>query len=112
MREFVKNTISQVVQGVHEAQVATNASGAFVYPRSQVYWSSKSGKPEYDGTGAAHPVPIEFDLAVTVTESSDMSGAAGVSVAWVNIGGGGMTAQSNQVISRLRFTIPIVPPMG
>ena len=53
---------------------------------------------------------VEFDVALTVSNTADASGKAGIKVFSVELGGGGSIAHEQSTVSRVKFTVPIVPP--
>jgi hypothetical protein len=55
--------------------------------------------------------PVEFDVAVTESDKTSAGGKAGIKVlSAVEIGGEGSKAWERSTVSRIKFSIPIIPP--
>lgn len=95
IEEFVRDSLVQIVKGVQQAQEAVGDS-ARINPRfgshNQIKWSD-----------------VSFDIAVTATESSEVSGSVRV-LGPVKFGVGGGTTAADSNVSRLQFTVPLVLP--
>ena len=94
IKEFVAETLSQIVDGVVDAQQRTSEKKAAIVPYNK-----------YDQK-------VCFDVAVTVVENKETTGKAGITV-W-SIGGGvsGKSETSRSTVSRIKFEIPIDLPKG
>ena len=94
--EFVKTTLSQIIQGVEDAARHVEAQ-------------SDDGKinPEQPRAGGGpFTTIIDFDIAVTATESTDVGG--GITV--LGVGAKGTTKRGSRSISRIKFSVPVVLP--
>lgn len=100
LKDFIRETIVQIAQGIEEANTELKDSGAIVNPRNVSV--DYSGKAKHYGvlsdSGAEDEFlpsvqAIEFDVAVHATEGSEKSAKAGISVGSVGIGGAGATNQ-------------------
>lgn len=107
-RQFVAATITQIVQGVVDAQAAVAQLGATVNP---------SGISRHGAAPAAHYVgpdnvpvqPVTFDIAVTLDKTDSKKGRIGVaSVIRAGVEGGIDTR--NQVANRITFAVPVLLP--
>ncbi|MGD0078045.1 MAG: trypco2 family protein [Sedimentisphaerales bacterium] len=85
LKEFVSETIKQIIEGVKDAQQAAQTKGAVVVPYSQV------------------EEKIEFDVAVTAVEGTETSGKAGISVWSIGAGVSGKSESSTSTLSRIKF---------
>ena len=94
IKEFVSETLSQIIDGVVDAQQQTKGKNAVVAPHY------------------AYQQKVGFDVAVTVVESMEKTGKAGITV-W-SIGGGvsGKSETSSSTVSRIKFEIAIELPKG
>lgn len=104
IREFIINTLVQIVQGVDDANEKLKETGSFI--------SSKNIRPLRDGTTYNTETYdlvnlIEFDIAVTVNEKDSTNGGMGIKIASFNIGGGLQNENSNQAINKIKFNIPL-----
>jgi len=94
LKDFVSETLKQIVDGVKDAQTSAQAKGAIVVP-----YTNDAEK-------------VEFDVAVTAVEGTEKGGKAGLSV-W-SIGGSvsGKIESSTSTVSRLRFSVVVELPKG
>lgn len=95
LKAFVSDAITQIVEGVLEAQAKTS-------PHAIVNANATRGYRQ-DG-GDIHK--INFDVAVT----AETSAGGGARVAVFGVGAGMDGASKSSVASRLTFSIPIVLP--
>ncbi len=106
LREFVTETLIAILEGVQEAIRHTQKTQT-VGSISPV-WSTKEGE-KLDWK--EYVQPVEFDVAVTATDKSEVSGKGGIKVFTVgDVGAGGSRGSERSSVSRIKFSIPIVPP--
>lgn len=102
LHEFVSATLLNIQRGVQNAITAAlseKLNGA-INPS----WRDMSG-------AAVHDVQkVCFDIAVTVSDKSSLGVGSGISVLGVKLGVDGTTAGESSHVSRIQFTVPIVPP--
>lgn len=55
---------------------------------------------------------MDFDVAVYVEEDQKAGGGAKISIASIGIGGEAQIQSTNKSESRLRFSIPVIYPVG
>ncbi len=94
LKDFVSETIKQIVDGMSASQQAAQTKGAVVVPYSQA------------------TEKVEFDVAVTVVEGTETSGKAGISVWSVGAGVSGKSESSTSTLSRIKFSVVIDLPKG
>lgn len=110
LQEFVRTTLIQIAEGVSEANahLKNGATGALINP---------SGTYGGQVKDAIHPV--EFDVALTVSDesvtkgTSESGGKAGIlTVASVNAKVGSEDSGSNrrEAVSRVKFTVSMQQP--
>ena len=97
LREFVAQTLTQIFQGVREAQSATAALGARVNPGRLTF---------ADGVREHVTQRVAFDVALTVDKSDTKEGKVGVAAV------AGKLDSRNQVVSRVSFSVPIELPLS
>jgi hypothetical protein len=107
IKTFVETSLTQIVEGVNNANTALSDQGAYV--------SSKNVRPLREGTTYNSSTGdlvnlIEFDIAVTVNEKDASEGGASIKVAGINIGGGLQKENTNQTVSRIKFNVPLTFP--
>lgn len=103
LNEFIAATLSEIQRGVQAAISDTIKSG--VNGAINPVWGTTKD------IGAAHIQNVHFDIAVTVVEKVSGQVGGGIKVVGVNLGGGGSGASETTEVSRIQFSIPIVPPV-
>jgi hypothetical protein len=104
LQEFVSESLNQITEGVASAKknhgdyVAPELSGGDDRPKGQLV--TMGWKPAF---------LVEFDVAVTASESSSAGGGGGLKVlSVVSLEGGGKRSIENSSVSRVKFSVPIV----
>ena len=88
VKEFVKETLRQIVEGVREAKDET------------------ADKCQIAPVGNQRE-KVEFDIAVTVDEEKTKEKGAGVSVWALKAGAIGQSTVSTNTVHRIKFPVPI-----
>lgn len=110
LKEFVAQTLTQIVEGVAEAQksIAEGGSGASVNP----HMVSSSARRKI---GKASPV--SFDVALTVSEAADSTLGASASASFLSVVSAKMTTKGeitdrsrNEAVSRVQFSVELAQP--
>jgi len=107
LREFIKETLVQIAQGVADAQVPAGEAGGYVSPAMGTSTRSES----YFGTViGGHPVfLIDFDVAVTASAGTAEAKVQVVSL--LKLRAGGKSTQSQEQTSRVKFQVPMMLPI-
>lgn len=109
LKEFIKQSLVQIVTGTAEAQEEVDKHGAAVNPCGLLRGGGvPSGHAKT--TEGNFTQNIEFDVAVTSNEGTGSKGGIGVVVGAIALGTQANSSQSTQAISRIRFTIPMLLP--
>jgi hypothetical protein len=107
LRQFVKQTVQDIVEATVELQQDLEGKGVIVNPPL-----SSDGNITYEHEDADHIrrriEVIDFDVAVTVGAETAGGGRAGLKVWSVEAGGDGRHARRSEEVSRVRFSLPIV----
>ena len=103
LNEFIAATLSEIQKGVQAAITDTcqNGVNGVINP----VWGTTRD------IGAAHIQNVQFDIAVTVVEKVSGQVGGGIKVVGINLGGGGSGASETTEVSRIQFSIPVVPPV-
>jgi len=109
LKEFVKESLVQIIQAVSEAQkqIAELGGGEI----------SPSIKSEWEKTGlmfSSNGMPIQnvsFDVVVTASEKTGTKGTIGVMVSVLKLGVQGESQENSSNNSRIKFTVPITLPI-
>ena len=104
IKDFVENTLLQIVQGVNSANEKLKDTGAIVSSKNVI--PLREGTTYNTSTGDLVNL-IEFNIAVTVNEKDTANGGMGIKIAGINIGGGLQSELANQSISKIKFSIPL-----
>lgn len=108
LKDFIKETITQIVNGVVEAQVEISKHGAEINPKrvqfkeAGQYNSYNSGKPQY----------VEFDVGLTSIQKSGSSEGIGVFLGAISLGKKNDEGTELTAVSRIKFSLPVVLPSG
>jgi hypothetical protein len=98
LKDFVRSSLVQIVEGVQAAIEETK--------------DSERGRINPSPTHKHHgdTSPVEFDVAVTVTDTVGAGGKAAIAVVGFKIGGGADSVYQHQSVSRLKFAVPVAWP--
>ncbi|MCJ8286612.1 trypco2 family protein [Halomonas sp.] len=116
LKDFIRETLVQVAQGIEEASSELQDSTALVNPRNVSINTSENGRHYGVFSEDKAPSPIRyveeiaFDVAVHATEGTEASAKAGISVGSVGIGGKGSSSETKSSASRIQFRVPMVMP--
>ena len=112
LKDFIAQTISQVMEGVKEAQKLAEKVGGAVNPKGQLYLTAESA-PFQDKETTRIGDFIHFDVAVEVTEGKTESGGAKLSIPTLGGFGGELSGKmENRLINRVNFRLPVIYPKG
>lgn len=105
LKEFVKETLVQIMEGVKSAQEATKDMG-IVNPYQDVYGTEMHSKTVRDKNGQIIHM-VDFDVNVTTAEGSEVKGGAGIVIGPLKLGGSGATNEKDTSENRVKFQVPI-----
>jgi hypothetical protein len=101
LSEFVAETISEIQKGVQLAIERTKDMSGAINP----VWGTANDISE------AHRQMVTFDVAVTISEVAGSRAEGGLRVLGIGVGGELQEGTQNSRVSRIQFTIPIIPPV-
>ncbi|MDW3225104.1 MAG: trypco2 family protein [Paracoccaceae bacterium] len=106
LKEFIKETISGIVDATAELQSEYDEMGILINPPV-----SNSERDLFEEGSIDHTYrrveSVEFDVAVTATNETSGGGKAGLKILSMEAGARGDHLRSNEEISRVKFSIPI-----
>ena len=105
LKDFVSETISQIIEGVETAQRFGARYDALVNPHGL----ETNADYRDEATGEAASL-VEFDVAITADEARETKGGIGVFVAAVALGSQGQSGTSTSTVSRVKFAVPVHLP--
>lgn len=91
LREFICNALTDIVDGVKDAQEKSNKNGAAI---------------AYNGTGA----DVEFNINLTEFESNGKSGGIGVAFGIMDASGGASKSNAQTSATSIKFKVPLFYP--
>jgi hypothetical protein len=106
LKEFVQETIEQIVEGVANSKTLAEKHGARVNP-SYVSYYKEGKRSTYK---EAMPQNVEFDVGLTSTSSDGSAEGIGVFLGSVNLGKRNQTSSEDVAITKVRFVVPVVLP--
>jgi hypothetical protein len=109
LKDFVKESLVQIASGVKESQEIVRDMGGYVNPAIRILPKSDSHFTHLqDGRNV---FLVSFEVALTVSESTDASVGAKLKVASiVDIGGGTEGKAGSTSTSRITFDVPLALP--
>lgn len=111
LRQFVGETLSEIIQGVKDAQANLGDSGKNICPAVLTTGSmSELMKKHLFASNLDLIQQVEFDVAVTVAEGTDTKGGIGVFTGFIGLGQQGASSSASSSLSRIKFTVPISLP--
>ena len=107
LKDFIKETLIQITQGISEAQTELEESSCVINPRD----IKEDGFANVIIKNKRHTVQcIDFKIALTsTTESADKAGI-GVMLGSFGIGGNKTSSDGNTSNTNISFSIPVVFP--
>ncbi|MBU1138835.1 MAG: hypothetical protein KKA76_07655 [Proteobacteria bacterium] len=114
LKEFVSESIIEIIEGIIDAQSRISSEDAQVAPEmSKLYLNSQAGGASLalgkdKNNNLVHT--LEFDVAVTANEGTETKGGIGVVAGVFALGSQGKSESNNQSISRLKFRVPVSFP--
>lgn len=112
LKDFVKETLSQIAAGVNESIPQVREAGGLVNPA--VRTNTKTTDPSHFanlGTGRSIFL-VDFDVAVTVEEDSATNAEAKISVATLlSLKTSGESGNRSSFTNRIGFKVPLALPV-
>ena len=108
LKDFIKESIRNIVEGVTESQLLIKEKGAQINPREVQF--QENGQYNYHNSGKPHFV--EFDVGLTSIQKSGSSEGIGVFLGGVTIGKKNDDGTEHTAVTRIKFSLPLVLPSG
>ena len=108
LREFVRSTLLEIISGVTDAQKALDEEGS----TAVINAGGTSNLKQHHEGGRRTLEMVQFDVALTVTETTDKGIGGRLSIAAASIGTERGARIENSEVSRVRFQVPIVLPLS
>ncbi|WP_193166255.1 hypothetical protein [Microbulbifer hainanensis] len=111
LKEFVKNTLVQIVDGVIEAERELDQKGATVNPVGGYFDQKQVGGRTWSFEDGIAEV-VDFDVALTSSEKEGTTAGIGVLLGSINLGAKGMSEEALSSVTRIKFSVPVLLPKG
>ncbi len=116
LKEFISVSLSQIAEGIIDANDKLKDKGAFVNPNAvQAYSNDAKAFGRLNADFKDHLQLVElvsFDVAVQVESGAQTGGGLKISIASIGVGAEGSSSESHSSDSRIRFQIPMVYPQS
>lgn len=103
LKEFVKETITQVVDGIIEAQKITGDKGAKVNP----FEALSSNSTEVYMPNRSYIGLIKFEVALASSENREGKSGIGVWLGGIGAGTQGKIGSKDESVTNIKFSIPV-----
>lgn len=110
LRDFVAETIKQVIDGVVTAQQYAAEKNCVVNP--QLGFHTQNETLMIDRATSQPVQSISFDVAVTAAEGSKTQGGIAVFAGAFGLASKGQSDRSNETVNRIQFSVPVSLPIG
>lgn len=110
LKDFVSQTLIQIVQGAADAAEAVEALGGAVSPAHQVRAGSEMLGLVSDQSGRQAQA-VRFDVGILVETDSTIKGGGGIKVMSFQVGGSLSEGDRHQQTSRIQFVVPLALPV-
>lgn len=111
LEEFIKQTIVQIASGMEAASGALEESTCCVNPMNSDL-TDGHGSTIHVLSESQPATPIEFDVAITTSETTGKTGKAGLQIlSMFGVGGEGTKESGYSIYSRVKFVIPVALPV-
>lgn len=113
LKDFIKETLTQIVSGIEETNAEIVSKSAFVV--SSNIQASKDNckiKATIDKSRNYHVISdVDFDVAISTQDSEKVQGGGQIQVlSFLNLGSNGSSENLSSSVSRVKFTIPLALP--
>lgn len=107
LKDFLKDTLVQISQGIEEAHQDLKESGTLISPTYQRNGAYEQMVHTPDRSNYPTIQFIDFDVAVSASEEKGNTGGVGVSIASIQIGTKRTQEDVTSTVSRVKFQVPV-----
>jgi len=112
LKDFVKETLSQISEGIQESLAPVRNAGGYVNPATRINTKSTDSSHFASMDAGRNVFLVDFDVAVTVTEETGTNAKAKLSVAsLVDLSAGGNSGNVSSSTNRISFKVPLAMPV-
>ena len=113
LKEFVSESLKQIIDGVIDPQTYAKSKGASIIPTGIKYPASNNNIPFIVGMRGSVNKPVqvmEFDVAVTVTQTGEAKAGLGIFSGVLGVGAQAILEDGNVIANRIKFAVPFLFP--
>jgi len=111
LKDYIKETITQITMGIKESQEELKDTGAVIVPKLTIARNERTIMSN-DHTSSQQVNEIKFKVGITLGGEKGEKGGISVLTGFLSAGGQISNIESTQSVSSIEFTIPIVFPHG
>lgn len=108
LKDFIKETLEQIVEGVSSANNAVENHGGTINPEK----SSFKRDGDWNIMNAGVPHNVDFDVGLTSIDKKGSAEGIGVFLGSVNLGKKNESDVEQTAVTKVKFSIPLVLPKG
>ena len=108
LKDFIRQTLEQIIEGVSGAQAQIEVRGGTVNPTRVSF--RRDG--EWNSFNSSMPQNVEFYVGLTSIDKKGATEGIGVFLGSVSLGKKNETGIEHTAVTRVRFTVPLVLPKG
>ncbi len=108
IREFVRDVLVDIIEGIKEAQKREGAGG-YIAPDAIAGHKFSADSGVHHESRITSTV-VKFDMAVTAETSKSGGGSGKIRIAVVDADLGGKLEAKNTQVSRIQFSVPVLMP--
>ena len=105
VEEFVSSSLRQILNGIKAAQDGKHGDGI-----NPSFVSASPGVGVYPIADGRYAFAVSFDIAVTVTESSNVEAGGKLTVLSLGAGGTASRGAEEKSVTRIQFGVPVAFP--
>ncbi len=109
LKEFVTQTLTQIIEGIKDAQEQTKDSGALINPKT---YGDTGLIVEGTKSEIRNVQSVKMNVALTVTENSGNKSGIGVVASVFKAGVSKEDSDTNTTTSHIEFNIPVSFPIS
>jgi hypothetical protein len=110
LEDFVREALSQIVKGVHDAQKSSLPNNAEVNPVFYYFFPPHAGNLLGINEKRSPIFNVQFEVSVTAGISTKTDGKAGINIQVLSLGTQGATEKQNSAVSKITFQVPVTLP--
>jgi len=105
LKDFISDTLTQIAEGVVQAQQTTKDTGAMINPAV----GRESQEVRVKGSFSSLQT-VEFDIGLALIEDKNSKGGLGIVSGIFNVGGATGSESSEHEQARVKFSVPMTLP--